>query len=411
MDEGQTDTHSKAQIGGAHAPCSCRSLHPIPAMIMSRIDESTQNKRSKIHTEEYLVNMGPQHPSTHGVLRLVIRLDGETVLEVTPHLGYIHRSIEKICENETYPQITHLTDRLDYLSAHINNWCWIDLVERAIGLEVPERAQVARVIISELQRIQSHLLWWGVFGMDLGAFTPFLYGFRDREQITDIFEETCGARLTMNYFRIGGLVWDLHENFVSRTKKFLDYFPQALQEHERLLSENVIVQERCSGIGVLSTEKALAYGCSGPVLRASGVDYDVRKIQPYGIYERFDFEVPIGTKGDCLDRYRVRIEEMRESMKIIRQGLDMLAPGDFCALTPRKIKLPQGEFYSLMETARGSFGCYVFSDGSDKPYRAKLTSPGFNCLQAINEMAQGLKIADLVAIISTLDLVIPDIDR
>lgn len=385
-------------------------LRPTP-MNMSKIGGESAESSSKLRTEEYLINMGPQHPSTHGVLRLVIRLDGETVLEVTPHLGYIHRSIEKICENETYPQITHLTDRLDYLSAHVNNWCWIDVIEKGMGLEVPERAEVGRVLISELQRIQSHQLWWGVFGMDLGAFTPFLYGFRDREMLTDIFEETCGARLTMNYFRPGGLVWDLHENFVPRVKEFLEYFPTVLDEYDRLLSKNVIVQARCQDVGVLSRAAAINYGCSGPVLRASGVSYDVRKASPYGVYDRFDFEVPCGKTGDCMDRYLVRIEEMRQSMRIIEQGLAMLEPGEFLSPTPRKFKLPKGEFYSVMETARGAFACYAYSDGGEKPWRAKLRSPGFSNLSAINEMAVGHKVADLVTIISTLDLVIPDIDR
>lgn len=383
---------------------------------LRRIDQKVSDgglERSvgRVDTEEYLINIGPQHPSTHGVLRLVVRMDGEVVLEVTPHIGYIHRSIEKICENETYPQITHLTDRLDYLSAHTNNWAWINLVEQALGIEVPERAQVARVLMAELQRIQSHQLWWGVFGMDLGAFTPFLYGFRDREKITDIFEETCGARLTVNYFRIGGLVWDLHENFVPRVRKFLDYFPSIIDEYETLLSKNVIVVERCSGVGVLTAAKALAYGCSGPVLRASGVPYDLRKTAAYGVYDRFDFEVPVGKHGDALDRYQVRVAEMRQSLRIIEQALDMLEPGEFSVPLPRKIKLPAGEFFSSLETARGEFGCYVVSEGEEKPWRVKLRSPSYSNLSAINEMAAGHKIADLVAILSTLDLVIPDIDR
>ncbi|MDD2942027.1 MAG: NADH-quinone oxidoreductase subunit D [bacterium] len=375
-------------------------------------EKNSSSDNTQPRTEEYLINMGPQHPSTHGVLRLVLRLAGETVLEVTPHLGYIHRSIEKICENETYTQITHLTDRLDYLCAHTNNWCWIDCVERAMGLELPDRAQVIRVLMAELQRIQSHLLWWGVFGMDLGAFTPFLYGFRDREKITDIFEETCGARLTMNYFRIGGVVWDLHENFIPRVNELLTTFPALIDEYERLLSKNVIIQSRCQGVGILSPENALAYGCSGPVIRGSGLARDVRKDAPYGIYDRFSFDVPTGTTGDCFDRYQVRIEEMRESLKIIDQAIKMLEPGDFTATIPRKIKLPEGAHYSLMETARGAFGCYLYSDGkSDKPVRVKLTSPSYNNLQAVNCMARNLKIADLVTIVSTLDLVIPDIDR
>ncbi len=373
--------------------------------------ELARENTDHVRTQDYLLNMGPQHPSTHGVMRLVVRLEGETVLEVTPHLGYIHRSIEKICENETYEQITHLTDRLDYLSAHINNWCWIDIVERGLGIAVPERAQIARVIISELQRIQSHQLWWGVFGMDLGAFTPFLYGFRDREMITEIFEETCGARLTMNYFRIGGLVWDLHENFVPRVKEFLDYFPPVLDEYHRLVTNNPIIQERCAGIGVLSKAQALNFGCSGPVARASGLAYDVRKADPYGAYSKFKFNIPTRTEGDSMARYFVRLDEVRESMEIIRQGLEMLEPGEFLAQTPRKIKLPEGEYYSHMETARGDFGCYVYSTGEDKPWRAKLRSPGFNNLSALNDMAVGHKVADLVTIISTLDLVIPDIDR
>ncbi len=366
---------------------------------------------NSLETQEYFINMGPQHPSTHGVLRLVLTLDGEEIKKVEPHLGYIHRSIEKMCEKDTYRQIVHLTDRMDYLSCHINNEAVCLAVEKALEVEISDRVKVIRTIISELTRISSHQLWWGVMGMDLGAITSFLYGFRDREMITDIFEETCGARLTMNYNVPGGLFFDIHPNFQKRTKEFIAYFKKKLPEYDTLLTGNVIFEQRTKGIGYLSREQAISYGVTGPTGRASGFSCDVRKHNPYSAYDRVTFEEKLDTGGDCYARYKVRIAEMWESMAIIEQLIDNIPEGDFQTKTRAVLKLPKGEFYQKVETARGEFGVYIISDGNKSPYRLKFRSPGFSNLSALNEMSVGCKIADLVAIMSTLDLVIPDIDR
>lgn len=362
-------------------------------------------------SQEYFLNMGPQHPSTHGVLKLVVRLDGETVIEVVPHLGFIHRAIEKMGENETYLQYIHLTDRMDYLSSHINNLGVCLAIEKAMGIGVPERGEYIRVMVSELQRIQSHLLWWGAFGMDLGAVSAFLYGFKEREKITQIFEELCGARLTMNFFRPGGSNADVPEGFIPKVKAVLEDMKFTLDEFDELISKNAIIRERCQGVGKLARERAIAYGCSGPVARASGVDYDVRRDDPYSIYDRFAFEIPLGRNGDCLDRYLVRMREMRESVRILEQAAASFPEGQYRAKEKPNYKVPAGSYFSAVETARGLFGTYFVSDNSFKPYRVKSRSPNFSNLSALNEMAQGGKIADLVAILSTLDLIIPDIDR
>lgn len=369
------------------------------------------SKDGQVKREEYFINMGPQHPSTHGVLRLVVRLDGETVLEVVPHLGYIHRAIEKMGENETYLQYIHLTDRMDYLSSHMNNLCVCLAIEKGAGIGVPERGEYIRVLVNELQRIQSHLLWWAVFGMDLGAITAFLYGFKERELITELFEDLCGARLTMNYFRPGGSYADLPEDFIPKTKVVLEKLKKSFDEYDNLLTKNIIIHERTKGIGILTREKAINFGCSGPTARASGVDYDLRKNDPYSIYDRFDFKVPLGSTGDCYDRYQVRIDEMRESVKIIEQVIKDLPDGPYRSKEKPSYKLSKGSYYASVETARGIFGTYIVAEKGTKPWRIKNRSPGLSNLSAINEMAKGFKIADLVTILSTLDLVIPDIDR
>jgi NADH-quinone oxidoreductase subunit D len=362
-------------------------------------------------TEAYFLNMGPQHPSTHGVLRLVIKLDGENVLKVVPHLGYIHRGIEKMGENQTYLQYLHLTDRMDYLSSFMNNLSVCLAVERALGMGVPERAEYIRVMICELQRLQSHLLWWGVFGMDLGAISTFLYGFRDREEITMLFEEVCGARLTMNYFRPGGCFADVPDTFVPRVRKIIEMMKHSLDEFDRLLSGNIIMLERTRGVGIMSRELAIQYGCSGPTARASGVDYDVRRNDPYSIYDRFEFRVPLGAVGDCHDRYRVRMEEMAESVKILEQACATFPAGPYRSKEKPIIKLPAGAYFQWVESARGAYGTYIVSDGGTKPYRIKTRSPSFSNLSVIDEITRGVKIADLVTIMSTLDIVVPDIDR
>ena len=362
-------------------------------------------------TQEYFINMGPQHPATHGVLRLILTIDGEIIKKVEPDLGYIHRSIEKMCERDSYQQIVHLTDRMDYLSAHINNEAVCLTVEKALELEVTERVKVIRTIVGELTRLASHMLWWGVMGMDLGALTSYFYAFRDREMINDIFEETCGARLTMNYNIPGGLMFDIHPNFVRRTKEFIKHFRTKLPEYDRLLTGNVIFQKRTRGIGVLTREQAISYGASGPVARGSDFASDIRKRHPYSAYDRVDFKEAVRTEGDNLARYKVRIDEMWESMNIIEQLIDNIPEGDYQTPTKAVIKLPKGEYYQRVETARGELGVYINSTGTKNPYRMKFRSPGFSNLSLLNEIVVGGKIGDLVATMATIDIVVPDIDR
>ena len=360
---------------------------------------------------QLVINVGPQHPATHGVLHLVITLEGETIIKIEPHLGYIHRSIEKMSESLTYRQFIYVTSRMDYLSAHINNLACAMCVEKGMQLEVPERAQVIRIIMSELTRIASHELWIGAMAMDLGAFTPFFYTFRERETINDIMEQTCGARLTMNYMVPGGVMYDLHTEFVARVKSFVAQFKSKVSELEDLVTDNIIFRNRTVGVGVLSKEDAISYGCTGPVARASGVDGDIRKRFPYSGYEKLQFEQCLDTAGDSFARYIVRIREMYQSIHIIEQLIDAIPDGDFQAKTKAVIKLPKGEFYTRVETARGELGVYIVSEGATTPYRIKYRSPGFSNLSALNHMAKGSKIGDLMATMGTLDLVIPDIDR
>jgi NADH-quinone oxidoreductase subunit D len=361
--------------------------------------------------EEYVINMGPQHPSTHGVLRLVVSLKGEIVKNVEPHLGYIHRGIEKMCEKITYPQIIHLTDRMDYLSAHINNEAVCLNVEKALEIEIPDRVKVIRTIMAELTRIQSHQLFWATFGMDLGGLTCFFYGLRDREKVLDIFEETCGSRMIVSYSCPGGLMYDIHPNFQKRVKEFIIYFRKTLPEYDQLLTGNVIFRERTVGIGKLSLEDAISYGVTGPSGRASGFSCDVRKHEPYSAYDRVKFNEVLFREGDTFHRYLARMEEMRESMNIIDQLIDNIPEGQYAVKMKPVIKLPEGEYYQRVETARGELGVYIISDGNKNPYRMKFRSPNFVNLSALNLMAKEFKIADLVAIGGSLDLVIPDIDR
>ena len=366
---------------------------------------------TELREEDFMLNIGPQHPSTHGVLHLKVKLHGETIMDVQPHLGYIHRSIEKMCEASTYRNFIYLTSRMDYLSAHMNNQACSMAVEKGLALEIPPRAKIIRVLMSELTRIASHTLWWGAMGLDLGAVTPFFVGFRDREDILDIFEESCGARLTMNYNVPGGVMYDIHPNFQRKVKEFLVNFKKRYHEYDELLTGNVILHERTKGVGYISAEDVVSYGCSGPVARASGVSCDIRKWQPYDGYENVQFEEIIETGGDCFARYMVRMREMPQSVHIIEQLIDNIPEGDFQAKTKAVLKLPKGEFYSRVETARGELGVYIVSDGSMNPYRIKFRSPNFSNLSALKHMAVGGKIGDLVAIMATLDLVIPDLDR
>ena len=360
---------------------------------------------------ELIINMGPQHPATHGVLHLVITLDGETIKKIEPHLGYIHRSIEKMCESLTYRQFIYVTSRMDYLSSHINNLGCALNVEKSMQIEVPQRAKVIRVLMSELTRIASHELWLGAMSMDLGAFTPFFYSFRERELITDIMEETCGARLTMNYIVPGGVMYEIHPDFQIKVKAFIKQFKQKVLDFEDLVTNNVIFQNRTKGVGILSKDDAISYGCTGPVGRASGVSCDIRKIFPYEVYDTVDFDEILETAGDSFARYIVRVREMNQSVRIIEQLIDNIPEGDFLAKTKAVLKPPKGEFYTRVETARGELGVYIVSEGGTTPYRIKFRSPGFSNLSALNHMARGSKIGDLMATMGTLDLVIPDIDR
>lgn len=360
---------------------------------------------------DLVINIGPQHPATHGVLHLVITLNGETIKKVEPHLGYIHRSIEKMCESLTYRQFIYVTSRMDYLSAHINNHACAMTVEKALQIEVPSRAQYIRVILDELTRIASHELWWGAMAMDLGAFTPFFYAFREREFINEIMEDTCGARLTMNYMVPGGVMKDLHPDFQKKVKQFIKMFNESIDEYDELVTGNVIFQNRMKGVGYLSKEDAISYGCSGPVGRGSGVNCDIRKLYPYEVYDKVEFDEIIQTEGDSFARYMVRIKEMRQSLRIIEQLIDNIPDGEFQAKTKAVLKLPKGEFYTRVETARGELGVYIVSEGGTTPYRIKFRSPGFSNLSALDHMVRGSKIGDLMATMGTLDLVIPDIDR
>jgi NADH-quinone oxidoreductase subunit D len=374
------------------------------------MEEKVQNIGTD-EQQEYVINMGPQHPSTHGVLRLVVSLKGEIVKNIQPHIGYIHRGIEKMCESITYPQIIHLTDRMDYLSAHINNEAVCLNVEKALEMDIPDRIKVIRTIMSELTRIQSHQLWWASFGMDLGGLTCFFYGLRDREKILDIFEETCGGRMLVSYNCPGGVMYDIHPNFQKRVKDFIKYFRKILPEYDQLLSGNVIFHERSKGIGKLSLEDAISYGITGPSGRASGFSCDVRKHEPYSAYDRIKFKEILHTGGDTYYRYIARIDEMWESMNIIEQLIDNIPEGPFAVKMKPIIKLPEGEYYQRVETARGELGVYIISDGNKNPYRVKFRSPNFVNLSVFNHITRGFKIADLVAIGGSLDLVIPDIDR
>jgi NADH-quinone oxidoreductase subunit D len=372
---------------------------------------NTEIIEQSVEDNRLVINVGPQHPATHGVLHLVITLNGETIEKLEPHLGYIHRSIEKMCESLTYRQFIYVTSRMDYLSAHINNHACALTVEKGLQIEIPERAKYIRVIMDELTRIASHELWWGAMAMDLGAFTPFFYAFREREIITDIMEETCGARLTMNYNVPGGVMADIHPNFQKSLKDFISLFKKHIDEYDELLTGNIIFQNRMKGVGILSKEDAISYGCTGPVARGSGVSSDIRKIYPYEIYKQLEFDEVIETGCDSFARYLVRVKEMKQSIKIIEQLIDNIPEGDFQAKTKAVLKLPKGEFYTRVETARGELGVYIVSEGGNTPYRIKFRSPGFSNLSALEQMVKGSKIGDLMATMGTLDLVIPDIDR
>ncbi len=360
---------------------------------------------------ELLVNMGPQHPSTHGVLRVILRVDGERIVEARPDVGFLHRCFEKVSEGWTYPQVVPLTDRNDYVSAMTNELAYVIAVEKLLGLEVPEKAQHLRVLIAELQRVASHLVWFGTFALDLGATTPFLYAIREREHILDLFEALCGARLTYSYMRIGGVRNDLPPGFDRRTREFLELMPSRLREYENLFMKNRIYELRSRGIGRVSAEEAVAYGASGPTLRGSGVDWDLRRDEPYAAYDRYRLRVPLGRNGDVYDRAYCRFEEIRASLDLIEQVLESLPEGEVRAKVPRVIKPPPGEVYSRVESPRGEVGVYLVSDGGPNPYRVKWRAPSFVHLQLLPLMAKGHVIADMVAIIGSIDIILGEVDR
>ncbi|MTI79877.1 MAG: NADH-quinone oxidoreductase subunit D [Firmicutes bacterium] len=367
-----------------------------------------------LKTQEFTLNMGPQHPATHGVFRLLLHLDGETVVKAEPIMGYLHRGIEKLAESRTYTQVIPYTDRLDYLAAMLNNLGYVQTVEKLMGIEVPERAEYVRVIVSEMSRLASHCLATGAYALDLGAFTGFMFPFREREKLMDMFEMICGSRMTFNYMRIGGVADDLPEEFYPAIKKFLKEFPACVDEYDGLITGNEIFQARTKGVSVLSSKKAIQYGMSGPVLRASGINYDLRKKRPYGVYDKFDFEVPVGENGDCFDRYNCRVLEMRQSHRIIEQALERLQelPEEepLNAKVPKVIKPPKGEVYHEIEGAKGVLGYNVISDGTVNPYRVHVRRPSFINLSLIDEMCRGWKVADVVAIIGSLDIVLGEVD-
>ncbi|NCO38291.1 MAG: NADH-quinone oxidoreductase subunit NuoD [Armatimonadetes bacterium CG_4_10_14_3_um_filter_66_18] len=366
-----------------------------------------------MRTEALEINLGPQHPSTHGVLRLICELDGEFVVSAKPDLGFLHRSFEKLAELRTYQNYLPMTDRWDYLSAMTNNMVYVETVEKLMELEAPERAEYLRVIVCELNRIASHLVFVGCMGNDLGAWTPFLYCFRDREMILELFEAICGARLTYSYMRIGGVSGDAPEGWLEGVEKFLDYLPGSLEEIETLLNGNEIFLLRLRNIGNYDIDLALSYGLSGPMLRCTGYKWDLRKEQPFSVYEQLKdcYDIPVGTRGDCLDRYLCRFEEMRESLKIIRECLNRIPDGEIMAKTPRTIKPPAGETYHAIETPRGELGLYLVSDGSEKPSRLKIRGPSFQNLSILPELLPGWKVADMIAILGTTDVVMGEVDR
>ena len=368
-------------------------------------------ERTQETMEEMYVNMGPQHPSTHGVLRLMLKLDGEVVTEVIPYIGYLHRCHEKIGENRVYTQIIPYTDRLDYLASMYNNWGFVLTVERLLGATVPERAEYMRVILGELQRIASHLIWLGTFGLDLGNFTIFMYCFREREKILDLFESVCGQRLNYAFYRIGGMPLDFPESFVTDCKAFLEWFKPRLPEYDAVMTDNIIFQKRVQGLGKLDAKTAINYAISGPMLRASGIKWDLRRNDPYSIYDRFEFNIPVGTSGDVWDRYMVRRIEMEESVKIVEQALRGLPSGEIMAKMPKKLKPPVGDIYSRVETPRGELGFYLVSDGAEKPYRYKVRSPTFVNLSVLPLIGTGCLVADLVAILGSIDIVLGEVDR
>src|SRR5579884_84014 len=399
-------------------------------------DQDLTPQKGVKRVEDMLLNMGPQHPSTHGVLRIVLELEGETIVKATPHLGYLHRGVEKLAENSTYPQIIPLTDRLDYVSAMTNNYAFVRTKEKLLQVQVPERAEYIRTIVAEVQRIAGHLFWLGTQALDIGAMTVFFYTFREREVLLDLFELICGARLTMSYYRVGGVDRDFTPEIIDRLYKFLETFPEKITEYNTLLENNRIWIARTKGIALISAEDAINFGLTGPPLRGSGVNYDIRKAEPYGVYDKVEWEVPLGKNGDTYDRYWIRVEEMRQSAKIVKQCLDRLPQGPIMANLPtitypprdkvltdmeslihhfmiatRGFDVPEGEVYCGTEAPKGELGFYIRSMGGNKPYRMRIRPPSFIHMGAFEHMAKGYMIADIVTIFGTYDIVMGECDR
>ena len=364
-----------------------------------------------LDSTELVINMGPQHPSTHGVLRVIVKLDGEKVLGTDCVIGYLHRGVEKIAENRTWQQFAPYVDRMDYVAAVSNGLGYCLAVERLANLEAPPRAQVVRVILTELNRIASHLLWLATHALDIGAITPLFYTMREREDILNIYEKYCGARLTTHAFRIGGLQYEVYEDFEKDVKAFCNSFLPKVDEYEELLTGNRIWVERLTNVGILSAEDCKQYGVTGPVLRAAGEKWDLRKAQPYSGYEKYEFDIPTRQNADTYDRYMVRMEEMRQSTRIVRQAVEDIPAGPIMGKVPKVIKPPVGEAYVSIEAPKGELGYFVVSDGSTQPWRVRVRPPCFVNLQALDRMVKGALIADMVAIIGTLDIVLGEIDR
>ena len=374
--------------------------------------QATRNIVPNAEPVEMLLNMGPQHPSTHGVFRMVLWVDGEKIVDVVPHIGYLHRGSEKLCEGEQYHQVITLFDRMDYIANFNNEQVYCRAVEKLMGLEVSERSEYIRVILCELNRIASHMLFIATMGLDAGAMTPSMFCFRGRERIQGLFESVSGARMMHNYFRIGGLKEDVPENFVAEVREVLDLVKKDTEESDKLLSFNEIFLARLKNIAVMTAEDAIDYGLTGPCLRASGVDYDLRKAVPYSVYDRFDFDVPIGLDGDCWDRYYLRVQEIYQSVRIIEQALDQLPDGEVVSsLGRRLIRPPAGEVYVRGENPRGEIGVYLVSDGADRPYRVKVRPPSFCNLSSLKHMLKDAWIADSVVILGALDIVLGEVDR
>ena len=374
--------------------------------------QTSENIVPNAEPVEMLLNMGPQHPSTHGVFRMVLWVDGEKIVDVVPHIGYLHRGSEKLCEGEQYHQIITLFDRMDYIANFNNEHVYCRAVEKLMGLEVSDRSEYIRVILCELNRIASHMLFIATMGLDAGAMTPSMICFRGRERIQGLFESVSGARMMHNYFRIGGLKEDVPDDFVQQVRQVLELVKEDIEESDKLLSFNEIFLARLKNVAVMSAEDAIDYGLTGPCLRASGVEYDVRKAAPYSVYDRFDFDVPIGLDGDCWDRYYLRVQEVYQSIRIVEQALDQLPGGEVASsLGRRLIRPPAGEVYMRAENPRGEIGVYLVSDGTDRPHRIKVRPPSFCNLSALKHMLKDAWIADSVVILGALDIVLGEVDR